>query len=199
MSAHYELFETPTPRANEQKPSLHARIIPSTTIRIDRICKEISSFSSFSPGDIKGMLEMLSDQIVRHLERGENIELEGIGHFSATVTCQKPATNKRITSSDIRFKTVRFRCCKSIKKRLRSMEFEPLPQDQRYGGYPADERKEKILKYLRKKEVISSSYCMGINRCSRYMALKDLSELIAEGKIVKLGYSKFVVYGLKKE
>ena len=43
-----------------------------------------------------------------------------------------------------------------------------------------------------------SSDCMGINECTRYLALKDIKELIAGKKIVKQGYRKIAVYTLPK-
>ena len=43
-----------------------------------------------------------------------------------------------------------------------------------------------------------SSDCMGINECTRYLALKDIKELLAEKKITQQGYRKVVVYTLSK-
>jgi len=196
MSANYELFENPNPRNDGKKQPLHARVIPVRTVRLERICEEISNYSSFSSGDIRGILQLLSDQIVMHLKNGENLELEGIGNFSVSVTSPKEMERKKINASRIRFKTVKFKCCKSIRKRLHAMTFKPLPIEYRHSHYTDTKRRNNILSYLEEKKIMQSSHCMEINHCSRYMALKDLEELIKEGKIVKLGKYKTVMYRL---
>jgi len=199
MSARYALFESPTPTKNEKKQSLHARIIPGRTIRIERIAKEISSFSSFSSADIKGLLQAFADQIVSHLEDGDTIELEGLGHFSASLKCPRETVAEKIQTEDIRFKTVKFKCCKSIKKRLQRMTFEKQPKEEQRQIIPDKERKQNILTYLSSHEVLQSSTCIAINGCSRYIALKDLKELANEGMITKLGYRKSVMYKLSRK
>lgn len=44
-----------------------------------------------------------------------------------------------------------------------------------------------------------SSDCIGINECTRYLALKDLKDLMNEKKIVREGYRKIAVYMLAKD
>lgn len=199
MAAQYGLFRNPPQKGEKKSDILHARIIPARTIRIDRITREISDCTSFSPGDVKGLLRTFSDIIVSYLEDGDDIELEGLGHFSVSLQCPKITNPRQVRAEDIRFKSVNFRCSKEITERLRSMKVERKPGSSKPAQYTEEERKNNILRFLRKHDVFMSSDCMGLNECSRYMALKDIKELIAEKKIVKLGYRKVAVYALNKE
>ena len=156
MTAQYGLFRNPPHKGEKESDILHARIIPGRTIRIDRVTREISECTSFSPGDVKGLLQAFADVLVSYLEDGDEVELEGLGHFSVSLKCPKPV---------------------------------------KYNG---EERKARIIQYLEKHETIMSSDCMGINECTRYLALKDIKELIAGKKIVKQGYRKIAVYTLPK-
>ncbi len=196
MSVKYALYETPTPNKNGKKQPLHARIVPTTTIRLDRIIKEVSAFSSFSSSDIKGLLQAFIDQLVSHLEDGNDLELEGLGHFNATLRCPKETDPKKIKTQHIRFKTVKFRCSKEVRKRLNSMEFKKVSRNLKGSPYSTEQRKKNIIAYLEKNQTIQTFFCMTLNGCTRYLAKKDLKEMLKEGTIVNLGYRKMSIYGL---
>ena len=99
----------------------------------------------------------------------------------------------------MRFSKVVFRCSKELRSGLKYMEIERSDGGSRLKVLPSDKRKANILRYLQQNETISSSYCRGLNGCSKYMALKDLDELRKEGKIVRLGYRSNAQYGLAKQ
>ncbi|MDF9829511.1 HU family DNA-binding protein [Parabacteroides sp. PF5-6] len=194
MSAQYKIQEDPPKTPNQTAPSYHARFIPGNTVRIDQLCQEISDMSSFTPGDVRGIIQALTDRIVFHLEYGDDLDIEGLGHFTASLHCDQPQNGIRFSAAHVKFKTVKFRCCKLLKERLQSMRFKPVPKEERYSGIAVEKRKENILNHLRNKSVIQSSTCMAINSCSRYMAIQDLKALIAEGKIVQIGNKKSAMY-----
>lgn len=197
MGAQYALYENPNPRKDGKKQPLHARIVPGRTVRINRIVREISESTSFSPGDIKGLLQAFADQLVSHLEDGDNVELEGLGLFTVSLQCPKVMTPRQVRAEDIQFKTVKFRCSKEITTRLRSMQVERKPGSSKPAKYTEEERKTNILNYMANSDgtMMSSEY-MSVNSCTRYMALKEIKELMEEKKIVKLGRSKLAVYAL---
>ncbi len=199
MSVKYALYESPTPKSKGGKPTLHARIIPGNTIRIDRIIKEVTAFSSFSSSDIKGILQAFIDQLVSHLENGDDLELEGLGHFSATLSCPSETNVKKIRTEDIHFKTVKFRCSKQIKKRLNTMRFEKVSRDLKGSPYSPDQRKENIITYLQEHHTIQTSSCITINKCTRYLAKKDLIGMVRDGTIINLGNRKISLYSLNND
>lgn len=145
------------------------------------------------------MLEALKRRLAFHLKYGAVVELEGIGTFSVSLKCPPLTEEKDIKPKHVRFSKVVFRCSKELRSGLKYMEIERSDGGSRLKVLPSDKRKANILRYLQQNETISSSYCRGLNGCSKYMALKDLDELRKEGKIVRLGYRSNAQYGLAKQ
>ncbi|MDR2968184.1 MAG: HU family DNA-binding protein, partial [Tannerellaceae bacterium] len=172
----------------------HARFIPRNTVRLNRLCEEISASSTFSAADIKGVLQALGDRIVHHLYEGNDLDIEGLGHFTASLRCRQPENGGKLTARHVEFNTVKFRCSAELRKRLHTMRFEPVPKDERYAGLPTEERRQNIMQHLGREGVIQSATCMAINACSRYAALQDLEALSAEGRIARIGTGKTVMY-----
>lgn len=199
MTAQYGLFRNPPRKGEKESDILHARIIPGRTIRIARVCREISECTSFSPGDVKGLLQAFADILVMYLEDGDEVDLEGLGHFSISLKCPKITSPREVRAEDISFKSVNFRCSKEITDRLTVMRVERKPGSSKPVKYNSEERKNRILEFFNKHDTIMSSDCIGINECTRYLALKDLKELMAENKIIKEGYRKIAVYMLAKD
>ena len=91
MSANYKLVRNPNPNPEESGKSLplHPRLVSCGTIHTDEFINRAKSRSSFSPADMKGILQLFQDMMVDFLMFGYNVELEGIGTFS--VSLKKPA------------------------------------------------------------------------------------------------------------
>lgn len=194
MSATYNLFKNPGKGEN-----LHARQVNQYTVRIDALCEEISQISSFSSSDVKGMLDALKSRIAFHLKYGDIVELEGLGTFNASLKCPPLPTEKQITPHLVKFNKVVFRCASELKNELRFMKVERADEPSRLKGYPSEKRKANILAYIDNNDAISTQECRSINGCSKYLALKDISELLQEGKIVRLGYRSNAQYTRKAD
>lgn len=194
MSATYNLFKNPGKGEN-----LHARQVNQYTVRIDALCEEISQISSFSSSDVKGMLDALKSRIAFHLKYGDIVELEGLGTFNASLKCPPLPTEKQITPRLVKFNKVVFRCASELKNELRFMKVERADEPSRLKGYPSEKRKANILTYIDNNDTISTQECRSINGCSKYLALKDICELLQEGKIVRLGYRSNAQYTRKAD
>lgn len=198
MSATYNLFKSPETEEKEgKKAKLHARLVNQNTIRIDKLCEEISNMSSFSSSDVKGILEVFRKQIASHLKYGEIVDLEGLGTFNVSLKCPSFTEEKQIVPHLVKFSKVVFRCSEEIKKDLRYMKVERADERSRIKGLTEGKRKENILNYLATDKTVSTSECCYINGCSKYIALKDINTLLKEGKILRLGRRSNAQYGLK--
>lgn len=194
MSATYNLFKNPGKGEN-----LHAHQVNQYTVRIDALCEEISQISSFSSSDVKGMLDALKSRIAFHLKYGDIVELEGLGTFNASLKCPPLPTEKQITPHLVKFNKVVFRCASELKNELRFMKVERADEPSRLKRYPSEKRKANILTYIDNNDTISTQECRSINGCSKYLALKDIGELLQEGKIVRLGYRSNAQYTRKAD
>ena len=197
MGAHYNLFKNPKPGKNgDEEPTLHARLVNQRIIRTQELAEDISDACSFSTADVKGMLEALRRRLAFHLKFGAIVELEGVGTFTVSLKCPPLTKEKEIKPKYVQFNKVVFRCSKELRRSLKYMEIARADEDSRIKGLSPVKRKMNILEYLQKNGTISSSECRGLNGCSKYMALKDLKDLLQEGKIVRLGFRANAQYGL---
>ena len=197
MSAKYKLTENPPASAKNGIQNLHARIVPSRTATIDDLATEISTISTFSSGDIKGLLESFTQVVTNRLKNGENVNLDGLGYYSVSLDCPKDITSeKRIRAESMRFRNVNSRCSKKMKASLKSRRMERVPAVKK-KEFTGEERLQRIISKMNELRTVTCTDCMGVNQCSRYIALQDLNTLIESGKIEKLGYGKNVLYMLR--
>ena len=198
MSAKYRLVENPPASRKEGVTELHARIVASRTATMDDLAEEIGTISSFSTGDIKGLLTSFSEVIIRRLKNGENVNLEDLGYYSVSLECPKGVTSdKQIRSASVRFKNVNFRCSAKMKDSLKSMslERETSKKKQRFS---AEQRMKHIQDYLQSNRTVTASQCCAFNQCSHFSTMSDLRALINAEKVEKLGYGKNVLYMLSQ-
>ena len=195
MCARYKLAKNPDPTGNNSKQSLHPRVVPYGTVRIKELMRDIESRSGLSSADIKGALQVIADVMAEQLDRGYNVELEGIGFFSVSLTARPVADQKEIRSESIHFRNVNFRCSKYLKSKLKTMYLERVPES-RGTLLSFDERISRLMDYLKSHHYITCGDYRGLTGCSKYLALKDLNQLIHEGKLAKGGYRSTRVYSL---
>ncbi|MCD7850366.1 MAG: hypothetical protein LUH63_11880 [Parabacteroides sp.] len=193
MSIKVGWYKTPVPGDREDTGLPHARVIPQGTIDMEHMCKMISTSSSFSSADVKGILEALNFWMGLYLSEGKTVELDGLGHFpptlrSHTVTGEN-GKKKAVAQPD----SVAFRCAPSLKIQIREAEIEELKRKKK-EILGEDKRKENILDYVNKNMSINSSACMRISLCNRYTALKDLQELVDARKLIVTGNGKLTIY-----
>ena len=123
MSANYKLVRNPNPNPEESGKSLplHPRLVSCGTIHTDEFISRAKSRSSFSPADMKGILQLFQDMMVDFLMFGYNVELEGIGTFSVSLKSRPVMEKNEIRAESIHFKDVKFRSSKELRDRLKTM------------------------------------------------------------------------------
>ncbi|WP_075556663.1 HU family DNA-binding protein [Parabacteroides timonensis] len=200
MPAKYLFYKNPhSPSQKEEEGVLHARIVEGQVLRFDKLCRKIADRTTFNEGEVKGMMATFKEELVQALKDGDSVEIEGIGLFSVTAKCPPIRNPKEIRAESIQFSKVTFRACKELKKEMSSMHFERASDYRRKDAYTPQQRQERILRYLSNHRDISSSDCMGVNVCSRYIAQGDLKQLREEKRIVRLGGPKIAVYVLPEK
>lgn len=81
------------------KKLYYPRLVRIHTVEIDQIAKEISQRSALSSGDVKSVIDNLTDVISMHLHASENVSLKGLGVFRlAASTRGKGVENKEDVS-----------------------------------------------------------------------------------------------------
>ena len=78
--AEYEMQEMNLPN-KDGKRILYPRLVQSGQASTDYITKILSEKSSFTRGDIKGLLQELADELAYQMGQGKSVKLDGIGTF----------------------------------------------------------------------------------------------------------------------
>jgi len=193
MGANYKLVRNPDPAGTNKKKPFHARITPIDTVSIIELMEHAREFSTLSTADVKGALQLISDLLSTYLSNGYNVELDGIGYFSVSLSSRPVLEKSEIRSESVRFKNVNFRCHTHLRHRLKSMSVTRLPEEKR-ESFSKEEREERLWAYLKRKPIITTRTYMSVCQCSKYLALKDLNRLLARGLLIAEGYKSTRVY-----
>ena len=117
MAARYDFREVPSKKENGEEPKLYPHIISSGTIRTRTILEEISEASTFTVGDLEGVLCALTEKISKYLVDGYQEELGKIGYFSASLKATHPVKDKKeIRAQSIYFDYNNFRASMWFRK-----------------------------------------------------------------------------------
>ena len=198
MCAKYAFYKTPPNRETGETGSLYAKVVSGGKITTDKLADEIAQRSTFSSGDVKGVVKALSEMLHYHLSEGETVDIDGIGNFSVTLKTLKGITDpKQIRAESIRFNNVVYRTSPELKHKLKTIPLVRAVLPKR-KDLAEEERLANILSKLKDERLVSSTDCMLFNHCSRYQALKDLKKLNELGKITWLGRGKQKYYVLKE-
>ena len=128
MTANYKLVKNLTARKSDGKVLYHARFAPEMTVRSGELIDQVRERTALSPADLKAALQVLQDLIVESLNNGRNVELEGIGTFSAVLT-HRPLEDKKVRAESIRFRDVHFRSSGKLRERLRTMSLRRVDEE----------------------------------------------------------------------
>ena len=194
MSLKYGMYRNPKSTCKEGKQPLHPRVIVQQTISTSSLAQMIGQTTTMSSADTKGVLEALSEWMAFFLENGNNVRLDGIGTFSLSLQSRPVMDEKDITSVSVCLKNVNFRCSKELKERMRGITIERETNAGSKEIMPVEERKKRIVDYLSTYQSLTRTDCMRLNKCKKDLAIKDLNELIAEKKILRLGNGRTVLY-----
>lgn len=138
-------------------------------------------------------MQTLADVMADKLEEGYIVELEGIGFFSISLSSRPVMDKSEIRSESIHFRNVNFRCGKYLKKKLKTMRLERMPETK--STLPSfEERLCRLTNHLNSHHFITCGDYRELTGCSKYRALQDLNKLIDEGKLTKHGYRSTRVY-----
>ena len=195
MTAKYDFRKTPDPKGDSEKQSLHPRIISSGTISTEQILEDISHASTFTVGDLEGMLASLTDRVLTYLTDGYHVELGQMGYFSASLKARPVLDKKEIRSPSIEFDNVNFRASAWFRKRLRG----PVQRVTNNGihsstGENEDEYKKRLLQYLDRNAFITRTDYTQLTGRLKNKALQDLRSFVEQGIIERRGRGSHLIF-----
>ena len=196
MAAQYDFRPMPGTNDDGKTPLLYPRIVNKGTITTDRLANDISTMSSFSPGDIKGLLTAFEERISYYLSEGHHVQLGEFGYFSAGLTARPVADKKEIHSQSIFFGKVNFRVSPAFRKRCAGFLERVRPG---YGfrqstELSSAERYRRLLDFLSTHPFITRIDYSNITGLLKNKALKDLNLLVEKGYLATMGRGSHKVY-----
>ena len=206
MSVYYDLYTSGNPQKKEEQQALYARVIPSGTINADKFVELVSKSNGFSPATIEGCLQAVSDELQHWLAQGWTVEVGEIGHFSLSLTCNRPVMEKKeIRSPSIHLNKVNLRYFKNGDVGMSIDETTDLAAVNvllSIFGIAAGKDYTKttercrtlLIQHLDKHGCITRTDFMRLAEISRNKAIELLNKFLKEEIIRKYGGGKTVVY-----
>lgn len=199
MSAVYDLFKSPKSDVeNGGHPVLYARVVTHRTISCSKLVDEMADASSFTQGDLNGMLSTVSQAMVRHLSEGDSVELEGIGFFSPTLKCSGSTERSEISTASVQFANIRFRACSWMKDKMAAMRLQRKGKSPVIAERSIEERLSMVLEFLAKQTIMIRSDYQRLAGCDKTQAIRDLNSWMEAGHIHRYGSGSNIVYLDKK-
>lgn len=125
-------FRKMLPRPDQNEPEeaegrLFAQAIIQRQYTTEDLCRDISDRSSFSSGDITGLMIAMEELIFEYLASGYSFRLGNIGTLSAKVKSRGVRDKKEIRSGSVQAVDINFRSTPQAKRRMRSMSVKRGP------------------------------------------------------------------------
>lgn len=196
MAAEYDFQRKPNPKGDGELQPLYPRIVNKGTITTKRLVSDISQATSFTPGDIEGLLTALEDRISYYLSEGHHVQLGNMGHFSAGLAARPVMDKKEIHAQTVFFGKVHFRVSPGFRKQCAGF-VERVRAG--YGfRHSADisgaERYRRLCVFLETNPFITRKDYSGITGLLKNKALNDLNLLVEKGVLTTLGQGSHKVY-----
>ena len=196
MAARYDFREVPSKKENGEEPKLYPHIISSGIIRTRTILEEISEASTFTVGDLEGVLCALTEKISKYLVDGYHVELGKIGYFSASLKATHPVKDKKeIRAQSIYFDNINFRASMWFRRHTKGYVERAGKYGSRSSSQLSEEEKLfRLERYLNENAFITRSDYTRLTGRLKNKALEDLHRFVDQGIIEPKGRGSLLVF-----
>ena len=203
MSILYNFRKMPRrPDQNESEEAeerLFAQAIIRQQCTTEDLCRDISDRSSFSTGDIMGLMTAMEELIFEYLASGYSFRLGSIGTFSAKVKSRGVSDKKEIRSGSVQAVDINFRSTPQAKRRMRSMSVKRGPSfGQSRPKADEEERYRLAVGHIRHRGYIRIAEYGVLSGLLKHSATRGLNRWVQEGKLATRGLRSHKVYVLQE-
>lgn len=200
MAIKYVLIKRPNPQHDNKKEYFYAKAVPQGHVTRETIAKDIQSRSSLTSGDCKNAWDNTFDISIKYLKDGISVEIPHFGTLHVEIKSDPIASHDENTTYKIRGVKPHFRPSKELLKELVTSVLRLENDKQRVikDNVDKETRIDQLMAYLHKRKRVRRSEYEKKMHISKTTALKDLNELIKDGKIQSKSHSSFVYYVLKE-
>ena len=200
--AKYMMQEMNLPN-EEGERLLFPRIRLEGQIGTQMIAEQVSESTAFTPGDVRGVIQSIAQQMSRWMGMGYSVKIEGIGIFTPTLALikdkERETAESRRNARSIKVGNVRFKADKQlIQETDMACELVRTPATFRRSSakYTPEERLERARQYLASHPYLTVANYMNLTGLKRTTAAKELIQWDKreDSGIVSSGYGKHKVY-----
>lgn len=184
------------------KRTMYPKMISRGTMGPDEIAELISSQSTFSPGEVKGLVSALARTIAYGVASGYTVKIEEIGSFSASLALRKGVESEeaeggtRRNAASVTIGGVNFRPDKALirEARTRAHLERTTVRRSRRPDLTREERLALALRHIDGNSLLRvADYC-SLTGLGRTAAAEELRAFAREGRIGSTGHGTHKVY-----
>ena len=198
MAIEYDFYKTHGALAD--KNSYHVRTVDHDTVNTDMLIQHIQQGTTLTVPDLKGAVSALSQEIIKNLQEGRKVYLEGLGYFSlsidGTVVRDK---NDQLRLKSPRVRTIKFQPEEQVMKQMSDLSFS-CQGHKGQQSKPQDEASvNRVIAYLLKeKPIFTAREFFAAAQVTSATGYRILKKLVAEGKLTNVGTSRNKLYTTPK-
>ena len=184
------------------KRTMYPKMISRGTMGPDEIAELISSQSTFSPGEVKGLVAALARTIAYGVASGYTVKIEEIGSFSASLALRKGVESEeaeggtRRNAASVTIGGVNFRPDKALirEARTRAHLERTTVRRSRRPDLTREERLALALRHIDGNSLLRvADYC-SLTGLGHTAAAEELRAFDREGRIGSTGHGTHKVY-----
>lgn len=200
MKAQYDFLTVPSSKKGN-RAVIYPKLISCGTVSFMELAEQIDRASGFHKGTVIGVVEEIERWARHYLEYGRRVRIGNLGTLSVSLKAHRPVEDEAaIHAQSICFGKVRFtvsrkfRCYGALERAEASRKFKEssrrLTEAARY---------DLLMDYLATHAFITRTRYTELTGLLRTLALKELNQWLAEGKIASEGRGSHKVYVRKPE
>lgn len=198
MAAKYDLVPKPNEKGDGKPQPLYPRVVSSGTIDTETIVRDISQASSFTPGDIEGVLECYERQVAHYLSEGYHVQIGRLGYLSPKLTARPVMDKKEIRANSISFNGANFRTSSWLLRHISGFLERAAHGFSHSSTLSLARRRQLLEEYLDNHVYITRTQYSELTGLLKNLALNDLNAWLKEGILDWEGRGSHKIY-LRKQ
>ena len=194
MAAEYDFRRKPDEKGNGELQPFYPRIVSKGTIDSKQLFREIAEATSFTEGDLEGIMVSLQNKVSYYLSEGFHVKLGEIGYFSSSLTARPVMEKKEIRSVSIWFDNVNFRATKWFRRHCAGTVTRAKFGFQESSNLPEETRFARLDTFLKKNFFITRREYSQITGLLKGKALRELNLMVEKGILKTRGTGNRIVY-----
>lgn len=194
MGLIYDFYQNPTPKESSDAATKHARVVTSETVNTQELAAVIADRSTINAGEVKGMLDLLSDVLVYELSQSRRVHIDGLGYFRLSLSCPSIVSEKEIRSESIHVRSVVFRPEQRLKAKVQQFKMERLNKRNRREKRTNEEVEKLLGVHFQHNSYISVRQFALLAGISPSTANLKIKKLVIQGKLKRIGTRSCYLY-----